>query len=230
MVDAMTPRPHDSVFKVIDTDYRGKPWVEVKHLWALETWRWHLYQNRDHCLMMSDDLFIMPGFWNVLEQMVAQVAYSPIGCMSNHPKAAKLLSEGVHWYRTRAWLVGPCIIMPRTLLAEFVAWYEDWYPALPKGQDAEGYQEWYHDDSSINEWLGKTERYAYHPVPAPIEHRLELGRTHDLNPFPEDAREAVSWRRNAFGDVSGAMHSVEWWRTDAPFLHVTSEERRLGIE
>lgn len=239
MREALTPLPPDAIFFVHDTDYRGKPWNDIKHEWALACWRWHLDAGATHCLMMSDDLTIMPGFWEVMQRMVESVSGAPIGCMSNHPKGPKLLQGGTHWYRTQSWLVGPCIVMPRKLLAEFVQWYEKWYPKLPKGEDSEGHQEFYHDDSSINEWVGKTGRYSYHPLPAPIEHRLELGRTHDVNPFPPEAAEAVSWRRRWLPGreyqaldpvVPMLMQSPEWWRTEAPFLHVTSEERRLGIE
>jgi hypothetical protein len=32
------------------------------------------------------------------------------------------------------------------------------------------------------------------------------------------------------GDLSDKMQTDEWWRTDAPFLNVTTEEKRMGIE
>lgn len=220
--------PTPGRFFIHDADYRGQPWAEVKHEWALAAWRWHLDAGESHCILMSDDLHIAPGFWDIMHAMVAEVPDQAIGCMSNHPKAPGLLAKGVHWYRTRAWLVGPCILMPRDLLSRFVRWYEAWYPGLPRGRDTEGFQEFYHDDSSINEWLSQTGRDAYHPIPAPIEHRLEIGRSGNLQPFPEYAKESVSWR--SLQEVSQFMAQPEWWRTEKPFLHVPSEEKRLGLE
>jgi hypothetical protein len=209
-------------------DFRGRRWYDIKHEWALDCWRWHLRAGADHCIMMSDDLYIMPGFWPCAEAMVRQVSMSPIGMMTNHPRATTLLSQGVHWYRSRSWLVGPCILMPRTLLQHFVNWYEEWYPNLPDGE-AYGQKGFFHDDSSINEFVHRAGGYSWHPIPAPIEHRLDIGRTHDDQAFPAEAAESVSWRRNSLGEVSEYMQQDYWWRTDAPFLNVTTEEKRMGI-
>lgn len=200
-----------------DTDYRGRPWEEVKEQWALSKWRWHLSTDATHHVMMSDDLSIMPGFWRAVEGMVAAAPDSAIGCMSNHPDGPSLMAKGIHWYRCCAWLVGPCIIMPRTLLAPFVDWYPRFMATLHEGPN-EHEKGFYHDDSSINEWLGRLGRTSIHPLPAPIEHRLEIGRSHDANPFPAYAAESVSWRAVNPAD----MTDPKWWAnpSSAPLLRV----------
>ena len=239
---ALASPPEGTAMWIHDRDFRGRPWIDVKHEWALDCWRWHLRAGKDHCIMMSDDLAIMPHFWDAVTQMVEARPEVPMGLMSNHPKAYPLLQAGLHWYRTRAWVVGPCILMPRPILEAFVTWYEKWYWELPTGKDEHGYREAAHDDSSINEFIFRAQGFAYHPIPAPIEHRLELGRSHDDKDFPEEAGESVSWQRRWITtnglrtayemlpkQMVDWMCEREYWRTDAPFLNCTSEERRLGL-
>lgn len=214
-----------------DVDLRGQDWISAKYEWALHAWRWHLDQDSTHCILLSDDLALCPDFMKVLESMVHSAPFHPIGLMSNHPDAPRLFDEGHHWYKTNSWLVGPGIIMPRQLLASFVDWYRGWYHKLPRGKDEEGYQEWYHDDSSINEWVTKEWcGYSLHPVPAPIEHQLRLGRTHDAKPFPPYAAESISWRRawhknpDSFSElprsVAYTMRDPSYWfgADEAPML------------
>jgi hypothetical protein len=214
-----------------DTKYEGK-WVDVKHEWAIAKWRWHIGQDVTHCIMLSDDLAIAPHFWDIVSGMVDAAPHDAIGLMSNHPKGPSLLADGTHWYRCNSWLVGPGIIMPRNMLVQFVAWYESWYFTLPTGRDVQGYRDWYHDDSSVNEWLTRVGRWSLHPLPAPIEHQLSLGRSHDAAPFPKYAAESISWKREwhdnprTFSelprDVAEGMRAPEWWAKagDAPMLEV----------
>jgi hypothetical protein len=191
---------------ILDTDYRGKPWEDVKQAWALEKWRYHLATDATHHLMLSDDLALMPQFVQVVEAMISMAPEHAIGLMSNHPMGPRLLERGHHWYRCRSWLVGPAILMPRAWLEPFVEWYEPFMASLPPG-NAYGQRGFFHDDSSINEWISRHNRTSLHPLPAPIEHQLELGRTHDSNPFPKYACEAISWRCLDYT----RMLSPEWW-------------------
>jgi hypothetical protein len=228
-----------------DEDYRGRPWGEVKHEWALKCWRWHIEAEQSHCLLLSDDLNIMPHFWDAINAMVECAPNDVMGLMSNHPRSATLWDNGYRWYRCKAWVVGPAILIPRWRLIEFVNWYHEWYPNLPDGE-AYGQRGFYHDDSSINEWLGQTDGTSLHPLPAPIEHDLELGRSHDANPFPEHAAEWMSWRKVWHGnpdrsrwspidtEVAARMRHAEYWREHggpqhAPLLMVPSEEVRLCV-
>ena len=215
-----------------DTRYEGK-WADVKHEWALAKWRWHVKQDVTHCIMLSDDLAVAPHFWDIVGAMVDAASNVPIGLMSNHPRGPKLYEAGTHWYRCNAWLVGPGIIMPKWCLERVLEWYPSWYGALPKGRDAEGYQEWYHDDSSLNHWITHVlHGCSLHPLPAPIEHQLSLGRSHDMAPFPKYAAEAISYKRvwhdnpRTFSElpreVAEGMRSPEWWAgaNDAQMLEV----------
>lgn len=230
----LLPLSRDIPFMLHDTDYRGRAWEAVKVEWALKAWRWHLDQAVSHCVLLSDDLRVMPRFWDVLEHMVAAAPRNPLGLMSNHPEGPRLFEQGKHWYRTRAWLVGPAIVFPRDLLGHFVTWYEPWIESLPRGEDRYGFREFFHDDSSMNEWCHRNGRDALHPLPAPIEHQLYLGRSHDAKPFPRHAAEWISWKRvwhanparDRFSemapDVAAAMATSAFWRgaDEAPGLRV----------
>jgi hypothetical protein len=195
MLMSLTPLSKGIPYFEHSTDYRGQPWKDIKHLWALKAWRWHLEQDVTHCVLLSDDLAVVPQFFTVLESMVHSAPYHPIGLMSNHPAAPQLFDDGHRWYKTNSWLVGPGIVMPRDLLRKAVAWYEDWYQKLPTGKDEYGYRDFMHDDSSLNEFVTRHGLYSLHPIPAPIEHRITLGRSHDAAPFPRYAAESISWRR-----------------------------------
>ena len=235
MLMTLTPLARSIPYLCHDTDYRGKPWEAVKKEWALTAWKWHLKQDVSHCVLMSDDLSIMPDFWDVLGNMVHSASNVPIGLMSNHPDGPALFDAGHHWYKCNSWLVGPAICIPRNLLAQFVIWYESWLDTLPTGKDEEGYREFYHDDSSLNEWVSKKlGAFSLHPLPAPIEHNLHLGRSHDAKPFPKHAAEWISWKRvwhsnperDRFSElprhVAEQMNSPGWWfgANEAPMLKV----------
>jgi hypothetical protein len=233
MLHELAPLSRGVPYLCHDTDYRGRPWAEVKVDWALKAWRWHLAHDATHCLLMSDDLALAPDFWSILEAMVSEAPHAPIGLMSNHPDGPRVFDSGQHWYRTRSWLVGPAIVIPHADLEKFVPWYERWYPTLPPG-DLYGQQGFFHDDSSLNEWVSRTGRYSLHPLPAPIEHRLGLGRSHDAQPFPKHAAEWISWRRvwhanpgrETFSELPRIVQAQMterpfWWgEQDAPMLPV----------
>lgn len=232
MLIDLLPLSHRVPYFNHDTRYEGK-WADVKHEWALAKWRWHVKQDVTHCIMLSDDLAVAPHFWDIVGAMVDAASNVPIGLMSNHPRGPKLYEAGTHWYRCNAWLVGPGIIMPKWCLERVLEWYPSWYGALPKGRDAEGYQEWYHDDSSLNHWITHVlHGCSLHPLPAPIEHQLSLGRSHDMAPFPKYAAEAISYKRvwhdnpRTFSElpreVAEGMRSPEWWAgaNDAQMLEV----------
>lgn len=208
-------------FFLHDTDYRGRDWQDDgKVAWALAQWRWSAKQATTHHVFLTDDLALAPRWWEVLGAMVEAAPASPIGLLSNHPRAPDLIVEGWKWYATNSWLVGPAYVLPHELLVAFLAWFE----ALPDGpHTVKGTKAYANDDSSINEWItvhgpGRT----LHPLPTIIEHRTDLEST--VGHGDEYSRERVSWRRVGFldehefvltheqqlDDVEQMAHA-EWW-------------------
>ncbi len=186
MLLALAPWPGLPVM-INDHDYRGTDWQVSKVQWALDQWQWSARQDVTHHVFMTDDLHIMPRFWEALRAMCSQSGDAPIGLLSNHPAAVALEAAGQHWYRTNSWLVGPCYVLPHAFLLRFLAWFE----AKPDGNEpgAKGYA---NDDSSINEFVSHEGGYTLHPLPTIIEHRGDIDST--VGHGDKHSRERVSWR------------------------------------
>jgi hypothetical protein len=206
MLRELLPYSGKIPFFLHDTDYRDTEWQdEGKVRWALAQWRWSAFQDVSHHVFMTDDLHIFPdGFWKTLAEMIGQKPDVPIGLLSNHPKAPELYIEGYSWYRTNSWLVGPAYVMPHKLLVEFLVDFEK----KPWGSHKTvGTQQWANDDSSINEWITRSGRECWHPIPTIIEHRDDVASTTWHG--DKYSRERVSWRevRDCLTREDG---SLEW--------------------
>lgn len=214
-----------------DTDFRALDWQQAKVLWALQQWRIALAANTTHHVFMTDDLHLVPGFWEVLGAMVAAHPDVPIGLLSNHPRGPDLYASGAHGYRTNSWIVGPAYVLPNPHLRAFLRWFE----TLPEGSHLTlGTRAYRNDDSSINEWnTHHGPAIAWHPLPTIIEHRIDVEST--TGHGDAYSRERISWRatrevaamgsRLAWFDTPlrsdlEAMKHAEFWQTDAPMLSV----------
>ena len=241
MMMKLTPYAHGIPYFCNDKKHDRDSWRrgEAKVEWELAQWRWSLEQPVSHHVFMSDDLHVAPDFWEILDAMVRAAPAACMGMLSNHPRAVTLASEGWRWYRTNAWLVGPCIVLAREHLESFLAWFE----RLPPEE-----QRALNDDSTINRWISEAgPKEALHPLPTIIEHRHDIETTAAAG--DQYSRERVSWRawrtvKQGF-DAAGrpdhwdwstapkpydleAMKSVEYWQerggpTAAPMLPVGPE-------
>lgn len=217
-------------FLLNDVDYRARDWQDAKVEWALTQWRWAAQHTETdgHCLFMTDDLHLAPGFLNILGAMIEAHPDTPIGLLSNHPEGpAHFLQSGFHGYRTNSWLVGPAYVLPRRCLVDFLAWFS----ALPDGR-APGCKGYANDDSSINEWVTKVGRTTWHPIPTIIEHRADLAST--VGHGDRYSRERLSWRARRYIDELGSgdfawafepqflslarMTFPDFWSNDGPLL------------
>lgn len=211
MLMALTPLACGVPFLLNDTDYRGTDWQVSKVKWAIDQWRWALSTPAtSHHLFLTDDLYLAPNFWEILDAMVQACPDQAIGLLSNHPHSPDLgLRLGKRWYRCGAWLVGPAYVLPRALLSEFLARFLD----LPDG-NAPGAKGYGNDDSSINEFLSTTGRYSYHPIPTIIEHRGDLPST--VGHGDRYSRQRMSWRKitapieTAQGIVGWSDDLIDW--------------------
>jgi hypothetical protein len=204
--------------RINDTDYRGQDWQAAKVAWALTQWRYGLATGATHCLFMTDDLHIAPRFWDILEAIIEAHPNDPIGFLSNHPKGPELARNRalqVHGYRTNSWLVGPCYLLPRAILAEFLPWFE----AKAEG-NAPGGRGYGNDDSTLNEFITKTGRTTWHPLPTIIEHRHDLEST--TGHGDKYSRERVSWRECREVEVVDDAGNFRW--VSYPFTGVLPED------
>lgn len=219
------------------TDYRARPWQAAKVDWALAQWEWALAEDVTHCLFMTDDLNLAPGFMTILRAMITAHPDEPIGLLSNHPKGPAIAAQGCSGYYTNSWLVGPAYVLPREMLGRFLAWFR----ALPDGPyTTVGTKAYRNDDSSINEWVTNGEggpRKTWHPLPTIVEHRDDIAST--VGHGDQFSRERLSWRevRHAIvqeGLISwvsiprpsdlDAMKDPEFWKGHHPMLSVGESE------
>jgi hypothetical protein len=211
-------------------DFRGTDWQESKVEWALDQWRWSADQRASHHVFMTDDLHLAPGFRLILDAMVRANPTGILGLLSNHHAAPDLAARGKRWYRTNAWLVGPCYVMPHADLVRFLGWFE----ALPDGRQR-GCKGYANDDSSVNEWVtnGGGPGVVYHPIPTIIEHRADLEST--VGHGDRFSRERVSWRahRNVTVADDGSCAwetfpaSYELDRMQAPYFWLGAQDAPL---
>lgn len=225
-------RPVDGLPLFLNDDPRLKPAGPTKVEWTKRQWRWALDSGADHCLFMSDDLNLAPGFLSILRAMIEAKPTAILGLLSSHPRAVRLALAGYRWYRTNSWIVGPAYVFPRAHLAELFAWF----CSLPDG-DGPGQIANLNDDSSANLWVSSRGPHeTWHPLPTIIEHRDDIATTWVTG--DKYSRERVSWReiRRTEGDAPHRWISErhEWalfkmsdpayWAGAAEMLPVAPEE------
>jgi hypothetical protein len=189
----------------------------------LEQWAWSLGTGAEHHIFLTDDLYLMPGFLYAVAAMTAVRPITPIGLLSNHPEASALRVG----YWTNSWLVGPAYVLPHNFLRLFL----DWYQALPNSSYEPGHARYFNDDSALNEFITKSGRMTWHPIPTIIEHRADLPST--VGHGDQYSRERVSWRhvQRCYSEPDGQLYWVtdpaptplgmtnpEFWQGECPFL------------
>jgi hypothetical protein len=180
-------------FWVHDVDYRkgGTIGKAERVDFSLNQWRWAVQQPTNYHAFATDDLELVPRFWEVLDAILEVVPNDVIGLLSNHPEAPALAAEHHRFYATNSWVVGPMYVIPHFMLTELLQW-----PGT-LGFDAQ-YLGW-SDDATINGWVRHAgPGRALHPLPTPIEHDPEgLMSTWGRGGGDEYSRERVSWRKLA---------------------------------
>jgi hypothetical protein len=184
-------------------------------VWSDKAWKWSIAQDVSHCLFLTDDVLVAPGFWLLLRAMVQAKPDVAIGLMSPLPNGPEVVRAGKHGYTIGAGLTGPGYLLPRAMLREFVEW---------RGKQSWDFVSYWNEDSLLNVWLTETGRRSWHPCPTIADHDIGLGSSvgHHLGPM---SRPSVLWTGECpFTDSRfppfdlQAMERVEFWQTDAPAL------------
>lgn len=219
MLGELLPLPPCTKYYLHNIDYRGWDWQNGgKLLWMLAQWQWSVAQPVDHHVFLTDDLHIMPGFWNAVHAMLSQSADAPVGLLSNHPEIPSL--TGFHWYRTNSWLTGPGYILPHKFLVGFLEWFAK-MPDHP--HTTPGTKSYQNDDSNINLYVSHLGSYTLHPLPTVIEHRHDLAST--VGHGDKFSRERLSWRarrwteeanggfewKEDLSEIVRALNEPGWW-------------------
>lgn len=182
---------------------------EPNAVWAEKMRKWWLSTEADFCLTLQDDSEIPENFFQTLR---AQLQHLPergvLGLASVHPIQTEMYRQGHRWFRTRAWVCGWGWGLWRADLIKLMAWCdanEDKVRSM-------------NEDSLINEWCIASDRDAYHPVPATVDHDTSLDSTY-ANDHHVHRRPFITWR-----DTDADLTKPEYWRTQGqiPKLPVPS--------
>ncbi|HEY1696897.1 MAG TPA: hypothetical protein VGG39_32285 [Polyangiaceae bacterium] len=201
-------------FWVHDIDYRkgGTVGKESRVDFTLNQWRWAVKQPTTHHAFATDDLELVPRFWEVLDAILEVAPNDVIGLLSNHPDGPGL-SDRHRFYATNSWVVGPMYVVPHSMLEQLLAWPDTYkWDARFHG---------WSDDATLNAWVtfggpGRT----LHPLPTPIEHDPEglMSTWSHTGCGGEYSRERLSWRKYAARShldeaaVAEQMLDVGFWR------------------
>jgi hypothetical protein len=215
MQQRLLPDPDDGSlpFYVHDIDYRfGMATPKSDPVdFTLNQWRWCARQDVSHHVLMTDDIDTCPRFWSVIEAIVTARPNSVIGLLSNHPEAPRLRTEGVRWYRTNSWVVGPAYIVPHAMMVKLLAWSEARTPA--GSVDKLGWS----DDSELNEWITfHGPREAWHPIPTPISHHRGPSTWSHTGHGDNYSHERVKWDDNEVIGKWPTMRDPQFWLAHKP--------------
>lgn len=191
-------------------------------LYSEVPYRWLIEQKTTHCLFLSDDNHMAPRFVDIITAMVTAQPTVPIGLGSLHPRGKQVRDQGGHWYRCLAWMAGPAMLLPRSLLVDHLRWRDDQPLSYIRDKG---------DDQVLNEYLYRAGIDSWHPIPAPIDHDAALPTAQDghVETVEKYRRPTVTWRD---GYDIAELCKVETWKTEGepPFFKVPAEEERLGIK
>jgi hypothetical protein len=205
---AVDGAPHCQAYRLF-TD-RTTHWV-----WSDKAWKWSIAQDVTHCLFLTDDTQVAPGFWRILSAMVEAHPDEAIGLMSPLPDGPDVVRSGRHGYLIGAGVTGPGYLLPRALLREFMEW---------RGKKPWDFVTYWNEDSLINVFLSETGRRSWHPAPTCADHNIALGSSvgHHLGPM---SRPSVLWTGECPFTSSSfppfdleAMAQPAFWATEAPLL------------
>lgn len=202
-----------SLGPIVYNDQRFGSWQPAgKTEWMRSQWELGLESGADHILFLTDDLNLAPGFPDIVRAIVNAVPDKAIGLVGNHPAIGRRPAGA--WYRCRAWLVGPALLIPRAILEPFY----DWWAAKPAG-GAPGCKGYHNDDSWLNEYLSAHGLDSWHPIISPVEHRIDLAST--VGHGDSTSYQRLSWRRRfsplyLHGLYQGWVwqETGEGWRTE----------------
>ena len=177
-------------------------------------------QDVSHCVLMSDDLSIMPDARMCSEALVHSASNGADYFVEVSPGQSSMTLATTGW--CNSWLiVRPSASLLSCSLSSSYGTSRG-SDTLPTGYDEEGYREAYHGDSKCS--TSKTRnRLAHIFFSTPIE--LYLGRSHDARLIPRECRgvdlpgsafgtptlSTDAFQRTAFKMITEQVSSPGWW-------------------
>jgi hypothetical protein len=170
-------------------------------VWARRMWAWGLETGADVFLTLQDDVELAPRFLGILRAMLPAVPPSALlGLAGHHPGMKRAVGP---WARSGGWVVGWAHAMRRGTLAELVA------------RDASKVGAAENEDEFINHFVAATGREVWHPVPSPVDHRLDLASTYENDGRHPFRASHVRWDGEGV-DAAPLTDPAHWRVTSTP--------------
>lgn len=160
---------------------RHTVWKEraPNHVWSENMWKDAVSrEGATHCLFLQDDVKLAPNFWRALHALIDAHPSQVICLESVHQMIMPLVEESIAGVTTPDGLIGPGYVMPREMLAEFLAWRNS---ALAPGVLAflkANEKPPFGEDTLLGLWCAATDRTVLMPVPSLIDHDTSLESTY----------------------------------------------------
>lgn len=147
----------------------------TRHEWSAVCWAWGVSRETcSHFMLLQDDVRVAPNFWPALRAMLLALPGEVICLQSVHQAAPALCSEDVRWYTTIDGMLGPAYVLPRAVLAEFMAWRAERLTGRPD-EFPEG------EDTLLGLFCMVTRRRIWSPIPTIVDHPGEVASTFGHN-------------------------------------------------
>jgi hypothetical protein len=180
--------PHDPAFVFGE---REPNWS-----WSGKLWQWGLDTGADYLVQLQDDCIVDGQFWQRLQMMVDAVPDQIIGLETAHPLARHLYETGHQWCTTADGLIGVGYVLPRAVLAEFMAWRSKLPETAVRAIN---------EDTLIDVWAYTVGRKVWHPLPTIIDHDTQVRSVYANDHHPN--------RRPVASTIMGDLPKGDWSNT-----------------
>jgi hypothetical protein len=171
--------------------------------WAAHAWDWAADQDTLGTVFLQEDIDLAPDFEDRIARIVACRPDELIGIHCAHPGARRAYLDGYRWCSTRDGLIGVAYYMPTAVARELVTWRH-------RDLKARAYER-ISEDCLVDIWAMCNNRRIYHPLPAPMRHKVDMKSTYNNDEHLLRMTQ-VTWEDEArLGEGSDYEHSGVAW-------------------
>lgn len=173
-------------------------------VWSLKMWEWAASQEVDCCLFLQDDAIVSPDFWEGLEYAADNGEYPIVGLHAPHPAALALAEEQCYrGFSTRDGLIGVGYCITRDVLRDFLTWRADNLERLTQEEvmAVDGRRLAVTEDTLLGLYAAATGYRVYHPMPALVDHDVEVPTTYAGNDHHPHRQSGFRWDHPLARDI-----------------------------
>lgn len=153
-------------WQVISDWKRQGPWPTAKRCWEHG-----IRQGGTHHMILQDDITVCQDFLLGVHELIRAYPESPICLYANRKVCETAMEKDARWVRIPDGIWGPAVILPQSLISEFLEW-----------ESVSIKPEFKHDDSRLAMWCVETGNKVMCPQPSLVQHKAAqkslLGQSH----------------------------------------------------